>query len=144
MENLFVAAGFVLAAILLYRFHRPILDRLKRFDDENLARIAQQERDKSDPAAHIRHALEMADEQVEAAQEVEIPDARTGLPVTRFLFEAEMFATREEAEAARAARVGIIARRFYAELPNALAGGDTRSPLSARERAARRWKRTFH
>jgi hypothetical protein len=34
---------------------------LKRFDDSNVARIAQQERDKADANAHIRHALDVAD-----------------------------------------------------------------------------------
>ncbi|HEY5347960.1 MAG TPA: hypothetical protein VIJ72_07195 [Rhizomicrobium sp.] len=141
LENIFQVAGFIFLALLLYRYHRVILGALKRFDDENVARIARQEREKFDSSAHIRHTLEVADEQVEAVQEIHAPDARTGLPVTRFLFEAEAFATRDEAEAARAQRVGVIARRFYAELPQALMGRETGSPLSARERAARRWRR---
>ena len=64
---------------------------------------------------------------------------------THYLFEAEVFATREEAEEMRAHRVGVIARRFYEELPSALMGrGEKRSNLSARERASARWKRTIH
>jgi hypothetical protein len=39
----------------------------------------------------------------------------------------------------------MVARRFYAELPAALMSkGETRSNLSARERASQRWKRTIH
>jgi hypothetical protein len=132
LENVFWACGFVLVCILLYRFGLPAL---KRFDAENVSRIEQQERDKADPTAHIRHALETAQEQVEQVAEV-----KTGAGV-QYLFEAQIFPTRDEAEEARANRIGAIARRFYAELPQALAGRETRSPLSARERAAQRWRR---
>ena len=131
LENVFWACGFVLACILLYRFGLPVL---KRFDAENISRIAQQERDKSDPSAHIRHALAMAEEQVEPVTEI---SAGAG---TQYLFEAQIFPSRDEAEEARANRIGTIARRFYAELPQALAGRESRAPLSARERAARRWR----
>ena len=62
----------------------------------------------------------------------------------QYLFEAEVFLHRDEAEQARAQRVGVLARRFYAELPAALASRNDRAPLSARERAAQRWKRTIH
>ncbi|MBN9593094.1 MAG: hypothetical protein J0I02_12790, partial [Alphaproteobacteria bacterium] len=62
LENVYWACGFILACILLFRFGLPVL---RRFDAENVARIARQEEDKSDPAAHIRHALEAAEEQVE-------------------------------------------------------------------------------
>jgi hypothetical protein len=132
LENVFWACGFVLLCILAYRFALPAL---KRFDDENVARIERQARDKQDPSAHIRHALETAEEQVEPVTEV-----RTGDSV-QFLFETQLFSTRDEAEETRALRIGTIARRFYAELPQALAGRESREPLSARERASRRWRR---
>jgi hypothetical protein len=131
MENVYWAAGFVLACIAIYRFALP---RLRRFDAENVARIVQQEQDKSDPTAHIRHALEMAEEQVEPVTEI-----KTGETV-QYLFEAQIFTDRDDAEEARANRIGVIAKRFYAELPQALAGRETRAPLSARERAAQRWR----
>ena len=131
MENIYWAAGFVLACIALYRFGLPVL---RRFDAENVARITQQEQDKEDPSAHIRHALEVAEEQVEPVTEI-----RTG-NIVQYLFEAQIFSDREDAEEARANRIGVIARRFYAELPQALAGRETRAPLSARERAAQRWR----
>ena len=76
------ACGFVLACILFYRFGLPAL---KRFDAENVARIARQERDKADPTAHIRHALEMAEEQVEAVMEISTGDS------VQYLFEAQVY-----------------------------------------------------
>jgi len=131
MADVYWAAGLVLAGILIYRFGLPIL---RRFDAENVARIAQQEQDKDDPNAHIRHALEAAEEQVEAVTEI-----RTGETI-QYLFETQLFLDRDEAEEARANRIGVIARRFYAELPQALAGRENRAPLSARERASQRWR----
>ena len=131
MENVYWAAGFVLACIALYRFGLPAL---RRFDAENIARIAQQEQDKSDPDAHIRHALQVAEEQVEPVTEIKTGDK------VQYLFEAQIFSDRNDAEEARANRIGVIARRFYSELPQALAGRETRAPLSARERAAQRWR----
>lgn len=135
MENVLWACAFVLACIAFYRYGLP---RLKRFDDANVARIAQQERDKADTNAHIRHALDVAEQQVEEVQEVKVGT------VTHYLFEAEVFATREEAEEMRARRIGSVARRFYEELPAALMGRETPQNLSARERASQRWKRTIH
>src|ERR1700722_2918213 len=131
MENVLWAAAFVLACIGFYRFGLPWM---KRFDEENVRRIARQEQDKSDPAAHIRHTLEMAEEQVEPVTELKVGNT------VQYLFEAEVFLDRDDAEEARMKRVGAIARRFYAELPQALAGRGVRAPLSARERAAQRWK----
>jgi hypothetical protein len=130
------ACAFVLACIGFYRFGLPVL---KRFDQANVARIAQQDRDKSDANAHFRHALEVAEQQVEEVQEI-----KTGA-ITRYLFEAQAFETRDEAEEMRARRIGVVARRFYEELPTALAArSEPRSNLSARERASQRWKRTIH
>jgi hypothetical protein len=135
MANVYWACAFVLTCIGFYRF---VLPWLKRFDQANVARIAQQERDKADANAHFRHALDVANEQVEEVQEIKTGD------VTRYLFEAQMFASREEAEDIRAQRVGVVARRFYDDLPAALAGAAERGRMSARERASSRWKRTVH
>ena len=135
MTNVYWACAFVLACICFYRFGLPWL---KRFDQANVARIAQQERDKADANAHIRHALDVAAEQVEEVQEIKTGD------VTHYLFEAQVYATREEAEEMRARRVGVVARRFYEELPAALAGTAERGRMSARERASSRWKKTVH
>jgi hypothetical protein len=136
MENVLWACAFVLVCIGFYRYGLPVL---KRFDQANVARIAREQRDRAEPNAHIRHALEVADEQVEEVLEVNVGS------LSHFLFEAEIFATREEAEEMRARRVGVVARRFYEELPAALMSrGEPRSNLSARERASQRWKRTIH
>ncbi len=132
LENVFWASAFILACILFYRFALPAL---KRFDTENVERIVRQEQDKSDPTAHIRHALEMAEEQVEPVTEIKVGE------IVQYLFETRLYLDRDDAEAARAERIGAIARRFYAELPKAMGGGGRRSPLSARERAAKRWWR---
>ncbi|HXS06327.1 MAG TPA: hypothetical protein VN723_06010 [Rhizomicrobium sp.] len=131
MENVYWAAGFVLACIALYKFGLPVL---RRFDADNVARIHRQEEDKSDPSAHIRHALEAAEEQVEPVTEIKTGDT------VQYLFEAQIFSDRDDAEEARANRIGVIARRFYAELPQALAGRENRGSLSARERASQRWR----
>ncbi|HEY1876129.1 MAG TPA: hypothetical protein VGG66_01625 [Rhizomicrobium sp.] len=136
MTDVYWACAFVLACIAFYRFGLPWL---RRFDARNVARKEREARDRSDANAHIRHALEVAEEQVEEIQEIKVGD------VTHFLFEAEVFATRDEAEEMRARRIGVVARRFYAELPAALMSrSEPRSNLSARERAAQRWKRTIH
>jgi hypothetical protein len=136
MENVLWACVFVLVCIGFYRYGLPML---KRFDQANVARIAREQRDRAEPNAHIRHALEVADEQVEEVQEIKVGS------LSHFLFEAEIFASREEAEEVRARRVGVVARRFYEELPAALMSrGEPRSNLSARERASQRWKRTIH
>jgi hypothetical protein len=131
IENMLWACAFVLACILFYRFAIPAL---KRFDDENVNRIAVQATETADPQAHFRHAMNVADEQVEAVQEI-----RTGKTV-QYLFETGIYLNREDAEEARAERVGVIARRFYQELPEALAGGSARGKMSARERASQKWR----
>ena len=136
MTNVYWACAFVAACIAFYKL---VLPRLQKFDQENVERIAQQARDKNDTNAHFRHALDVADQQVEEVQTVTV-----GV-VTHYLFEAQAFATREEAEDMRARRVGVVARRFYEELPAALmARSEPRQNLSARERASARWKRTIH
>ncbi len=136
MTNVYWACAFVLACIVFYRFGLPWF---RQFDARNVARLEREARDKSDANAHIRHALDVAEEQVEDIQEIKTGD------VTHFLFEAQAFATRDEAEEMRARRIGVVARRFYEELPAALMSRSApRSNLSARERASQRWKKTIH
>jgi hypothetical protein len=135
IENMLWACAFILVCIGFYRYGLPWF---QRFDAANVARIEQQARDKSDANAHFRHALDVANEQVEEVQEI-----KTGA-ITHYLFEAKIFTTRDEAEEMRAQRVGVVARRFYEELPAALAGAAERGRMSARERASQRWKRTIH
>jgi hypothetical protein len=113
-------AVVIFAGLLLYRYHRPVLAALRRFDKENQARKVAELRDRTDMLAHFRHTLARAEEQVEDVSEVTIADARTGTPVTRYLFEGEQFATRSDAERVRDEKVRKLARDFYMELPAAL------------------------
>ena len=121
MHSLYMVAGLVLAAILLYHFHRPILRSLERFDATNAARRAEEMRDRQDQLAHFKHTMRLAEEQVEEISEITIAEPRTGSPVKRFLLAGEMFASREEAETIRKELVVAKARTFYVELPAALA-----------------------
>ncbi len=128
IERLLVTAGFILAFILVYRFHRPLLAALRQFDARNRARRLEELRDRQDQLAHFRHTLGRAEEQVEDVAEITLSDERTATPVVRFLFEGVRFATREEAERARAEKIRLLARSFYMDLPRALAArrGDDR------------------
>jgi hypothetical protein len=121
MDQLLIVFAIIVAAIIAYRFKKPVLDALKRFDDTNRARIEGEIRDRSDGLAHFRHTLRVAEEQVEQVSEIEVADERTGQPITRYIFEGERFADRREAERARAEKVRALARGFYMELPSALA-----------------------
>jgi hypothetical protein len=119
--NLFTTTAFIIAGLLFYRFWPAIFAALKRFDDQNRARIESERRDRRDSLAHYRHTLSIAEEQVEEVGEIEVRDERTAVPVKRYLFEGERFAERREAEHARAEKVRALARKFYMELPAALA-----------------------
>jgi hypothetical protein len=120
LENLITTTVLIIAAILLYRFRGPVLAALRRFEDRNAARRAQEAHDRQDRFAHYKHTLELAEEQVEEVGEIEMRDLRTGSPVTRYLFEGEQFASRDDAEAARQRSIVAKARKFYEELPAAL------------------------
>lgn len=120
IRDLLVTTAVIIAGLLAYRYHHVVLDALRRFDARNVKRIADQERERSDPIAHFRHTLETAEEQVEAVSEITVSDPRTATPVTRYVFEGEQFATRGEAERARAEKVRAIARGYYMDLPIAL------------------------
>lgn len=121
MESLITTTVLIIGAIFLYRYRRPLIGRLQRFDAQNRARIQEEMSDRRDPVAHYRHTLRLAEEQVEEIGEVDARDSRTGLPITRYVFEGEQFATRDEAEAARQRSIVAKARQFYLELPTALA-----------------------
>lgn len=105
---------------LFYWFGPKLVAAFKRFDDENRSRIEADARDRRDRNAHIRHTLAVAGEQVEEIVEINETDPRTGTPVTRYIFEGERFATRDEAEKVRAEKIGRIAMGFYQDLPKAL------------------------
>ncbi|HEY5047432.1 MAG TPA: hypothetical protein VII49_05380 [Rhizomicrobium sp.] len=120
MRDLYSMAAFVLALVLIFGLRRPILARLKRFDERNEQRRTEELQDRRDRLAHYKHTMRLAEEQVEEIGETVVPDARTGTPVTLYLFEGERFHSRDEAEAVRNESVVARAREFYRDLPAAL------------------------
>jgi hypothetical protein len=121
MNGLYQMSALVFGGLLIYGFRYRILDRLRRFDQRNIARQRQDMEDRRDRFAHYKHTLQLAGEQVEEIGEIKVSDERTGDPVTRYLFEGETFASRDEAEAVRNEKIVAKAREFYMELPGALA-----------------------
>jgi len=119
--NLTNVTLIIAAALGLYWLWPRLTAAFKRFDEDNRARIERQWHERGDRDAHIRHTLDVAEEQVEAIVEVKENDPRTASPVTRYAFEGVWYATRNEAEAVRAQKIGDIARGFYRDLPAALA-----------------------
>lgn len=117
---MYTTAALVLVAIFAYRFHRPLLAVLARFDSRNVARKVEEWRDRHDRFAHFRHTLKLAEEQVDEITEIAVTEERTGAAIPRYLFAGESFATREDAEVARKESVLAKARQFYEELPVAL------------------------
>jgi len=121
VSNVWEMAAIILVALILYRYRARILGALNRFDERVAAKRQEEINDRRDHTAHYKHTLRLAEEQVEDIQTITVPDARTAEPVTRYVFEGEQFATREEAETTRADKIRAIARGFYMELPRALA-----------------------
>ncbi|HEX3651594.1 MAG TPA: hypothetical protein VHU18_02080 [Rhizomicrobium sp.] len=121
MQSLITTAVLIIGAILVYRYRRPLVAALQRFDARNRERIEEEISDRRDPVAHYRHTLRLAGEQVEDVGEIVVPDGHTGAPVSRYLFEGEQYASRDEAEAARQRSIVAKARQYYVELPAALA-----------------------
>jgi len=121
MDSIVSTALVVLVGILIYGFRAPILAALRRFDQRNVERIAQERSGRGDRFAHYKHTLHLAEEQVEEVGEFTVSDPRTGQPVKRYTFEGEQFLTRDEAESARQRAIVAKARQFYEELPAALA-----------------------
>lgn len=120
MGDLLATGAFLLLLLFGFGFREKIFGVLKRFDQKNIARQQAQMAERNDPQAHFRHTMALAEEQVEEISTLTLSDVRTGTPLTRYIFQGEKFATRDEAEQARAAAIGKIARHFYADLPIAL------------------------
>ena len=121
MSNLIETAALILVAIAIYGMRHRILAALQRFDANNIARRREEIRDRNDRLAHYKHTMRLAEEQVEAVQEIAARDERTAMAVTRYVFEGVTYATREEAQRARQESILAKARDFYVELPAALA-----------------------
>jgi hypothetical protein len=116
MREAVALAIFFSVGALLYRFRARIIIALRRFDARNAQRRFEEFRDRHDRFAHYRHTLRLAEEQVEDVTSVAMADERTGLPVTRYLFLGEQYATSNEAETTRRETVAARARDFYIEL----------------------------
>nr|TFG55304.1 MAG: hypothetical protein E4H34_00755 [Hyphomicrobiales bacterium] len=111
MENIVLICMVFFGAAALYRWGRPILAALRRFDARNARRQEEQRMARFDPDAHYRETMRLADEQVEQIAEFTAPG-----PVKRYIFNGEEYDRLEEAEAARMAIVIEKARGFYVEL----------------------------
>ena len=120
MSGLITTSLLILAFLVLYRYRRRITDSLRSFDAANREKAEREQRDKRDPLAHMRHTVSVMDEQVEEIGEMTLWDVTEGRAITRYLFEGQRYATLEEAELARARKVGNKARAFYSELPYSL------------------------
>ncbi len=121
LRDLLTTSAFIAVMLVIYRFRHDIIAALVRFDQRNVKRIADEQRDRTDPIAHFRHTLKVAEEQVEEVGEITVRDPRLGTEVVRYVFEGEQFTSRFEAERVRAEKIRDIARGFYVELPRALA-----------------------
>jgi hypothetical protein len=121
LRDLLTTSAFIAVMLVIYRFRYDIAAALARFDRRNVQRLEDEQRDRTDPIAHFRHTLKVAEEQVEEVSEIAVADERLGTPVTRFVFEGEQFRSRFDAERVRAEKIRAIARGFYMELPRALA-----------------------
>lgn len=121
LRDLLTTSALIALMLVIYRYRHDIVAALTRFDARNVKRIEDEQRDKSDPIAHFRHTLKVAEEQVEDIGEITVSDEKLGTPVTRYVFEGEQFASRFDAERVRAEKIRAIARGFYVELPTALA-----------------------
>jgi hypothetical protein len=114
-QFLWLGVLFIVGA-LLYRYWRDIVRGLKRFDAKNAARQQEEWNALFDSSAHYRQTVKLAEEQFEPVQEYPYSDPRTGMKMTRFVFQGEDYETREHAEAARRAAIIERARAFYIEM----------------------------
>lgn len=116
IQNLLIVAVILAVAALFLAFRDRIVGALKRFDERNVARRAEEARALFDGYAHYRQTVELAEEQVEEVTKFRTTDARTGEPTDGYIFLGVQYATRREAEAARHAAIVGKAREFYMEL----------------------------
>jgi hypothetical protein len=97
LRDLLTTSLIIAGLLVIYRYRHEIAAALARFDARNVRRIAEEQRDRSDPIAHFRHTLKVAEEQVEDVSEITVLDERLGTPVTRYVFEGEQFSSRFDA-----------------------------------------------
>jgi hypothetical protein len=116
--TLLIVAAF---GVVIYRYNRQVIAAVRDFERRNQDRIRQEAEDKRDVLAHFRHTESVASEQVEEVMEIDAIDERLGTAVKRYVFEGEVFSTRDGAEAARQRSIIAKAREYYKDLPAALA-----------------------
>ena len=122
MRDLVVLAVLFVLGAALYKYRARIVAVLRRFDERNARRRFEELRDRYDGTAHYKHTLRLAEEQVEEVTTVKVADERTGMPVTRYLFQGKQFVSRSEAEAARREAIAGKARDFYVDLDKTFLG----------------------
>jgi hypothetical protein len=122
MRDLILLVSIFVISATVYKFRARIFLALRRFDAGNAMRRYEELRDRHDRFAHYKHTVRLAEEEVEEVGAIEVPDERTGQPVTRYLFLGNQYATRNEAEMARRAAVMAKARDFYLDLDNLYLG----------------------
>jgi hypothetical protein len=116
LTNLAILTAVFIAIAVFYYFRGGIIGAVRRFDERNRTRRAEEIQARFDCYAHYRQTLALAEEQIEEVMKIRAKDERTGQPVERFLFHGETFATLKEAEEARYAAVVETARDFYKDL----------------------------
>lgn len=116
MSNLLGLVLIFFAAAMIYRFRSRVLGALRRFDERNAWRRAEELSAMGDSLAHYRQTVQFAEEQIEPVARIVVADERTGQPVARYLFLGSQYASRKEAEAARYAVIVEKAREFYSDL----------------------------
>ncbi len=116
ITNLIEVALVLLAGLAAYAAHRPVLAALRRFEQRNAERKAQEFRNAMDRYSHYRQTVQFVEEQIEPVTQVTVDDERTGQPVARYLFLGTLYGTRKDAEEVRYALVIERAREFYTDL----------------------------
>jgi hypothetical protein len=116
MSDLVSVILIFLGGILIYALRHRIMAPLHRFEARNARRRAEEARALFDKHAHYRQTVQFAEEEIEEVEKITVADERTGEPVIRYLFLAEQYGTRTEAEAARFGAVIEKAREFYKDL----------------------------
>lgn len=116
ISNLIQVAIVLLLGLAGFAVHRPVLASLRRFEQRNAERKAQEFRNALDRYSHYRQTVQFVDEQIEPVTQVTERDGRTGEPVTRYVFLGARYGSRKDAEEARYAVVIEKAREFYTDL----------------------------
>src|SRR5665213_3132723 len=122
LSNLITIAVIFAAAMTVYSVRVRLLTALRRFDARNTARKAEEWRARFDGEAHYRQTVALAEEEFEPVGKIRVTDPRTGMPVERYQFLGEDYASLKDAEDARHEAVIARARSFYRDLDKIFLG----------------------